>query len=113
MSEREVGVSLQVYTLNDRPDLRPQVFASAFRPPFWPEFMLHDPTSALYYWPHFLDHYLDFAFAGVVEGQVVARAFGVPFALGVEGRYELPDGGWDRSSGGRTRINSFAVSQQS
>ena len=43
-----------------------------------------------------LDRYLDYAFAGVIDGKVVARAFSVPFAFNTDGRTELPDGGWDQ-----------------
>ena len=32
---------------------------------------------------------------GLEDGQVVARAFSVPFCFGIEGRTELPDAGWD------------------
>jgi GNAT superfamily N-acetyltransferase len=86
---------LQVYTLKARPDLRPHVFSAEFRPPFWPEFMLHDPVARLYFAAPLFDEYLDFALAAVVEDKVVARAFSVPFAFGIPARVALPDGGWD------------------
>jgi len=57
--------------------------------------MRHDPVAQLYFAPLILDHYLDYAFAGVAGGKVVARAFSVPFAFHIDGRAELPDGGWD------------------
>jgi hypothetical protein len=41
------------------------------------------------------ENYLDYAFAGMIDGEVVGRAFAVPFVFNVEGRTELPDGGWD------------------
>lgn len=87
-------MTLQIFTLRERPDLRAQVFASELQS-VWPEFMLHDAASQLYYAPKLFDRYLDYAFAGVVDGKVVARAFSVPFAFGMEGRAELPDSGWD------------------
>jgi GNAT superfamily N-acetyltransferase len=86
---------LQVFTLRERPELRPVVFAASFSLAIGPEYMLHDPAARLYYPPPFLDRYLDFALAGVDGDEVVARAFSVPFAFGMPDRAELPDGGWD------------------
>jgi GNAT superfamily N-acetyltransferase len=86
---------LQVFTLRERPDLRPVVFSADFGPAIWPEYMLHDLAARLYFPPPFLDHFLDYALVGVDGEQVVARAFSVPFALNIPDRLELPDGGWD------------------
>jgi GNAT superfamily N-acetyltransferase len=91
---RSVAMTLQIYTLRERPDLRAQVFASELDS-VWPEFMQHDAASRLYFAPKVFDRYLDYAFAGVMDGKVVARAFSIPFAFGVDGRVELPDTGWD------------------
>ncbi|MFM9942633.1 MAG: hypothetical protein ACKVP7_24410 [Hyphomicrobiaceae bacterium] len=89
-------MDLEIYTLKARPDLRPHVFSPAFRAPLWPEFMLHDPTALLYFsGPHFAE-YLDYAFAVLQDGKIVGRAFSVPFAYGIEGRTDLPEGGWDQ-----------------
>jgi GNAT superfamily N-acetyltransferase len=87
-------MGLEIFTLRERPDLRPLIFASELDS-VWPEFMRHDPVAQLYFAPLILDHYLDYAFAGVAGGKVVARAFSVPFAFHIDGRAELPDGGWD------------------
>jgi GNAT superfamily N-acetyltransferase len=87
-------MGLEVFSLQERPDLRPLVFASELDS-VWPEFMQHDPVARLYFAPSILDHHLDYAFAGVAGGKVVARAFSVPFAFHIDGRAELPDGGWD------------------
>ena len=87
-------MGLEIFTLRERPDLRPLIFASELDL-VWPEFMRHDPVAQLYFAPSILDHYLDYAFAGVAGGKVVARAFSVPFAFHIDGRAELPDGGWD------------------
>ena len=87
-------MGLEIFTLRERPDLRPLIFASELDS-VWPEFMRHDPVAQLYFAPSILDHYLDYAFAGVAGGKVVARAFSVPFAFHIDGRAELPDGGWD------------------
>ena len=70
-------MGLEIFTLRERPDLRPLIFASELDS-VWPEFMRHDPVAQLYFAPSILDHYLDYAFAGVAGGKVVARAFSVP-----------------------------------
>ena len=57
--------------------------------------MRHDAVAKLYFEPAAFDSYLDYAFAGIAAGKVVARAFSVPFTFKVDGRTELPDGGWD------------------
>jgi GNAT superfamily N-acetyltransferase len=58
--------------------------------------MQHDAAATLYYGPSVFHNYVDYAFAGLVDGEVVGRAFAVPFAFGIDGRTELPDGGWDQ-----------------
>jgi GNAT superfamily N-acetyltransferase len=88
-------MGLEIFTLRERPDLRQQVFSSELES-VWPEFMRQDAAAHLYFAPSIFDSYLDYAFAGVAEGRVVARAFSVPFAFNVDGRAELPDGGWDQ-----------------
>jgi GNAT superfamily N-acetyltransferase len=88
-------MAFEVFTLKERPELRSSIFGAAFRPPFWPEFLLHDPAAQLYFGAAFFDAYLEFAFAAVDDGELVGRAFSVPFALDIAGRGELPDGGWD------------------
>jgi GNAT superfamily N-acetyltransferase len=87
-------MGLEIFTLRERPDLRPLIFASDLQS-VWPEFMRHDAAARLYFAPSIFERYLDYAFAGVVDGKVVARAFSVPFAFNTEDRAELPDGGWD------------------
>jgi GNAT superfamily N-acetyltransferase len=88
-------MALEIFTLRERPDLRPLIFGSDLQS-VWPEFMQHDAAAHLYFAPWIFDRYLDYAFAGVADGRVVARAFSVPFAFNTEGRTELPDGGWDQ-----------------
>jgi GNAT superfamily N-acetyltransferase len=88
-------MGLEIFTLRERPDLRPLVFSFDLQS-VWPEFMMHDAVAHLYFAPSIFDQYLDYAFAGVAEGKVVARAFSVPFAFNIDGRAELPDGGWDQ-----------------
>src|SRR5260370_14648520 len=89
-------MSLEIFTLRERPDLRPLIFSSDLES-VWPEFMRHDAAANLYFAPSIFDLYLDYAFVGVAEGKVVARAFSVPFAFNIDGRDELPDGGWDQA----------------
>jgi GNAT superfamily N-acetyltransferase len=86
---------LEIFTLRQQPKWRREVFSAAFRPPFWPEFLLHDPTAHFYFASQYFDRYVDYAFVAVESGIVVGRAFSVPFAFDVEGRRELPDRGWD------------------
>jgi GNAT superfamily N-acetyltransferase len=88
-------MALEIFTLRERPDLRPQIFASELRS-VWPEFMQHSAAADLYFAPGFFERYFDYAFAGLADGKVVARAFSVPFAFNTDGRTELPDGGWDQ-----------------
>lgn len=88
-------MSLEIFSLRERSDLIPLVFAPDLQA-IWPEFMQHDAAAKLYFGRSIFSHYLDYAFAGLVDGEVVGRAFSVPFAFNVEGRTELPDGGWDQ-----------------
>jgi len=88
-------MALEIFTLRERPDLRPLIFASDLQS-VWPEFMTHSAAAELYFSSSMFDRYLDYAFAGVADGSVVGRAFCVPFAFNTEGRAELPDGGWDQ-----------------
>jgi hypothetical protein len=87
-------MGLEIFSLRERPDLRPLIFSPELES-VWPEFMRHDAAAKLYFAPLMLDRYLDYAFAGVLHGRVVARAFSVPFAFHTADRTELPDGGWD------------------
>lgn len=88
-------MGLEIFTLRERPDLRPLIFAAELQS-VWPEFMQHSAAADLYFAPWAFDRYLDYAFAGVADGKVVARAFSVPFAFDTDGRTVLPDGGWDQ-----------------
>src|SRR5690348_13078936 len=63
LRQRGAAMNLEIFTLRERPELRPQIFSAAFRPPFWPEFLLHDSAARLYFdEPHFAAHE-DYAFA--------------------------------------------------
>src|SRR5438552_17512210 len=87
-------MALEIFTLRERPDLRPLIFSSDLQS-VWPVFMRHDAAAHLYFAPSILDRYLDDVFVSVAGGKVVARAFSVPFAFNIDGRAELPDGGWN------------------
>jgi hypothetical protein len=41
-------MDLQIFTLRERPDLRPLIFSSDLQS-VWPEFMRHDKTAQLYF----------------------------------------------------------------
>jgi Peptidase S46 len=43
------SMAFEIFTLNERPELRSRIFAAAFQPPFFPEFMVHDRTAKLYF----------------------------------------------------------------
>jgi len=88
-------MKLEIFCLRERPDLVSSVFADHMDA-IWPEFMQHDAAAKLYFGQSAFGNYLDYAFAGLVDGEVVGRAFSIPFALGIEGRSDLPDGGWDQ-----------------
>ncbi|MGF6735817.1 GNAT superfamily N-acetyltransferase [Paraburkholderia youngii] len=87
-------MNLKIFSLRERPELIPLVFSSELDS-MWPDFMRHDRTAKLYFGAGVFSRYLDFAYAGLVDEEVVGRAFGIPFASNIEGRMELPDGGWD------------------
>lgn len=87
-------MSLEISSLRGRPDLISAAFSNELQG-VWPEFMRHDAAAQLYFGQSVFHNYLDYAFAGLVDGEVVGRAFAVPFAFGIEGRTELPEGGWD------------------
>jgi hypothetical protein len=94
-------VGLEIFTLRERPDLRPLVFAAELQS-VWPEFMQHSAAARLYFAPWILDRSLDYAFAGVVDGKVVARAFSVPFAFNTRAAPNCPMAAGIRLSAGRT-----------
>lgn len=87
--------NLELVPLSQRPDL----IAHAFEPCFqelWPRFMAFNENASLYFAPWAFENYLDFAYIAIYEGAIVARAFTIPFDSTVNGRRELPNGGWDQ-----------------
>ncbi|WJV48240.1 N-acetyltransferase [Streptomyces flavofungini] len=85
-------MDLTITSLAERPELADAMWAMDDT---WAEFVQYDPvawslmTRIPVEWPQ---HVLVATDTG---GKVVGRAFSVPFALGAEGRGELPGGGWD------------------
>ena len=83
---------MELVTLAERPDLETSIWSLTA---LWPEFMLHDATADLYY-AEVGTRWAGHTILAVDGGEVVARAFCVPFAMGPDlGRERLPDGGWD------------------
>jgi GNAT superfamily N-acetyltransferase len=88
-------MTLRIFSLRERPDLVTAVFSRDLQA-VWPEFIRHDTVASFYYGRSVFHNYLDYAFAALVDSEVVGRGFAVPFAFRGEGRTELPDGGWDQ-----------------
>ena len=59
----------------------------------WPIFMQNDPNARLYYGQ--IGAVADYVLLATDGDQPVAKAYSTPFALGIQGREDLPDGGWD------------------
>lgn len=83
---------VEIVRLADQPDL-----AGGFwdLTDLWPAFMVEDPIADLYFGQ--LDRHAAHVLLAVDDdGRVLARALGVPFALGEDvGRPALPPSGWD------------------
>ncbi|MFD7294715.1 N-acetyltransferase [Streptomyces sp. NPDC059897] len=89
----EPGTDLTVTTLAERPELALPMWEM---PDTWPAFIGHDPCAEAFL-RRIWRELPEYAFVGTdAEGDVVAKAYSVPFALHGEGRGELPDGGWDQ-----------------
>ena len=88
-------MALEIFTLRERPDLRPLI-----SPPNCSRCGRNSPGT-MRQQTCIMDHrcwiaILDYAFTAMIDGKVVGRAFSVPFAFNIDGRTELPDGGWDQ-----------------
>ncbi|MGJ5755340.1 hypothetical protein FB563_3564 [Streptomyces puniciscabiei] len=86
-------MDVKVSSIAERPDRLPALFEMADT---WPEFVTNDPVGTAHYGriPTELPQYA--LFAEDERGRIVAHAFSVPFALGVDGRRTLPARGWDQ-----------------
>jgi GNAT superfamily N-acetyltransferase len=81
-------MQLKISVLADRLDLL-EKFWDMESP--WPKFMTHDPIGNTYY--GMVGKFADYILVCQDEtGEIVAKAFSVPFLLGSD---ELPDDGWD------------------
>lgn len=81
-------MAFDVVTASTRPDLD-EAAAAAFRTR-WPEFVFHDPVPPRYL-PRVEEYFSDYDVLLLVDGQVAAGGWGVPFAW--DGTDEgLPDG---------------------
>ncbi|MEU4542524.1 N-acetyltransferase [Nonomuraea dietziae] len=83
-------MTIRITTLAERPDLADSLWQM---PHSWPEFMLNDPIAGLYFNRSLTTDFAEYLVVAVdEEGDLVARAFSIPFER-PEG--ELPDDGWD------------------
>lgn len=86
-------MTLTIRTAAERPELLESLWQM---PDSWPEFVLNDPIG----WAHFGQIPVAFPKFALIatnrDAEVVARAFGVPFALHTPGRQKLPAAGWDQ-----------------
>lgn len=81
-------MQLKISVLADRLDLL-EKFWDMETP--WPEFMKHDPVGNTYY--AMVSKFADYILVCQDEtGEIVAKAYSVPFLLGSD---DLPDDGWD------------------
>lgn len=85
-------MELKVSSLADRPEM---LGAMLDMPDTWAEFTTQDAVGGAHYprIPVELPEYV--LFAEDEDGEVVAHAYSVPFALHADGRRELPARGWD------------------
>ncbi|KAF3465835.1 N-acetyltransferase [Streptomyces sp. Tu 3180] len=85
-------MDFKVSSLADRPLMAQPVRDMADT---WPRFVVEDLVGAAYF-PRIAAELPEYVlFAEDARGEVVATAHSVPFALGAEGRGELPARGWD------------------
>ncbi|MQA27255.1 MAG: N-acetyltransferase [Micromonosporaceae bacterium] len=85
-------MKLDITTLAERPHLREAIgrFAES-----WPAFMTQDIIADVF-WGAIYDTFSEYVLVATHDGEAVARALSVPFALHAEGRGELPPDGWDQ-----------------
>lgn len=82
-------MTVSVVTLAERPDL----FDSMWSMPYsWPEFMLQDPLSSLYYRPDVLTRVADHVVIALDGDEVVGKGYALPVRLDPDA---LPADGWD------------------
>ena len=87
-------MAVVIRTFAERPDLADALWDLI---EVWPRFMRQDPVADMYY-AGVEETHPEFVLVAYDESdpeRLVARAFSVPFAMGDEGREQLPPGGWD------------------
>lgn len=95
MNGTSTNVDIRITTLAERPELTDALWGMADS---WPEFATQDSLAWLLY-PRMVAELPEYVFVATdeVTGEVVAKAFSVPFALHAAGRDgQLPAQGWDR-----------------
>ncbi|MGN9846099.1 S8 family serine peptidase [Nonomuraea sp. H19] len=101
-------VQITITSLAERPDLAttqpvqqpgfsgPQAGQQAGQVQDMPALLAHDLAGRWSAQARLHEHFPQFTVLATDEGrQVIARGWGVPFALALPGRGKLPDGGWD------------------
>lgn len=87
-------MSLTITTLAERPELTGAFWGMDDS---WPQFVQEDRIGWFHY-PRILTRFPEYVLVATgADGELVARALSVPFTLGMEGRRELPSGGWDQA----------------
>ncbi len=81
-----------VSTFAERPEYVQRVHEMA---DLWPDFMGRDATANALL-GQVIPAFPQLGVVATVDGAPIARGRAIPFALHVDGRRELPDGGWDR-----------------
>lgn len=86
-------MDLEITTLAERPELQGAMWQMLDT---WDEFVTNDPIGWAYI-GRIVGELPEYVLVATdPEGKVVARAFSVPLAMDVDGRRELPAGGWDQ-----------------
>lgn len=87
-------MSLTITTLAERPELTGAFWELRDN---WPRYITEDRVS----WFHYgaiLTTFPEYVLVATdADGQLMARALSVPFKLDLDGRRELPSGGWDQA----------------
>ncbi|MGW7289258.1 N-acetyltransferase [Streptomyces sp. NPDC054847] len=86
-------MDLEITTLAERPELQGPMWQMIDT---WAEFLVNDPVGWAYI-GRIVGELPEYVLVATdAEGKVVGRAFSVPVAMDVDGRRELPAGGWDQ-----------------
>lgn len=87
-------MDVTITTVAQRPELTSSVWAM---PDSWPQFMDHDPIADALF-PTVAPAFRDLSVVATdAAGTIVAHGTAIAFRLDIDGRRELPVGGWDQS----------------